>query len=145
MKYSLLFIFILIGCGQNTSQFSISGFESYYGTFVGKTNTSSNNIIIQLGDLSNYDPSSGLYYIGLCSYGQNPTVTIDQGYWSTASEIDRQELIDHELGHCILGRQHRNDTLPNGNPASIMNAYHFSGAVMNQSSEYYYHELVYGK
>ncbi|MFI5155468.1 MAG: hypothetical protein ACHQEM_04760 [Chitinophagales bacterium] len=31
-----------------------------------------------------------------------------------------ETLIFHELGHCILGRVHVMDTLPNGNPKSIM-------------------------
>lgn len=31
-----------------------------------------------------------------------------------------ETLVFHELGHCILGRGHTTDTLPNGNPKSIM-------------------------
>lgn len=31
-----------------------------------------------------------------------------------------ETLVFHELGHCILGRTHTTDTLPNGNPKSIM-------------------------
>ena len=29
-------------------------------------------------------------------------------------------LIFHELGHCVLGRLHQNDYLPNGDPKSLM-------------------------
>jgi hypothetical protein len=32
-----------------------------------------------------------------------------------------EDLIFHELGHCILGRKHVSDILPNGNMKSIMN------------------------
>jgi hypothetical protein len=33
---------------------------------------------------------------------------------------EREALIFHELGHCLLGRGHTTDTLPNGDPKSIM-------------------------
>lgn len=34
----------------------------------------------------------------------------------------REALIFHELGHCVLGREHNSQTLPNGDPKSIMAA-----------------------
>ena len=36
------------------------------------------------------------------------------------NEFEQEALIMHELGHCVLGRQHSRDTLPNGAPKSIM-------------------------
>lgn len=37
-------------------------------------------------------------------------------------EVDEmlEALIFHELGHCVLGRLHQNEFLPNGDPASLM-------------------------
>ncbi len=32
----------------------------------------------------------------------------------------KEALIFHEIGHCILGRSHNNEPLPNGDPKSIM-------------------------
>ncbi len=32
----------------------------------------------------------------------------------------KETLLFHELGHCILGRSHMADTLPNGDPKSLM-------------------------
>jgi hypothetical protein len=32
----------------------------------------------------------------------------------------REALIFHELGHCVLGRSHNTETLPNGDPKSLM-------------------------
>lgn len=42
--------------------------------------------------------------------------------WKTAVDQNREALIFHELGHCILDRNHRDENLPNGTPASIMNS-----------------------
>ena len=42
--------------------------------------------------------------------------------WQELTPEDREELVFHELGHCVLGRiAHRNDRLPNGDYASLMN------------------------
>lgn len=38
--------------------------------------------------------------------------------WQYDQELEA--LIFHELGHCILQRTHLSDTLPNGNPKSMM-------------------------
>ena len=47
--------------------------------------------------------------------------------WKDQSDFSKEALVFHELGHCLLGRiQHRNDLLPNGSPASLMNAYNES-------------------
>jgi len=38
--------------------------------------------------------------------------------WEHAQELEA--LIFHELGHCLLRREHVTDTLPNGDPKSLM-------------------------
>lgn len=41
--------------------------------------------------------------------------------WKELSAEAREELVFHELGHCVLGRlTHRTDRLPNGDYASLM-------------------------
>jgi hypothetical protein len=40
--------------------------------------------------------------------------------WSGAPNENREALVFHELGHCLLGRSHKDDLLPNNAPASIM-------------------------
>ena len=47
-------------------------------------------------------------------------IEIEKFYWDNLSENQQEALIFHELGHCELGRPHRNDTLPNGEWASRM-------------------------
>lgn len=143
MRYcTLLVSFLVVGCGQKP-QFSIEGFEPYYDTFVTNTNIRTDNLIIRFSDLSDVSNPLG-ETVGECQWGTTPTVTIDPYYWNTLFENSRQELMDHELGHCILNRQHRNDLLTNGQPASIMNQFTFAGFVLDANSTYYYHELVHG-
>lgn len=67
--------------------------------------------------------TSGVHAAGLCRtrFGHTPIIYIDTTThnWKN-SEMTREQLVFHELGHCILGRGHRKDTLLNGNYASIM-------------------------
>lgn len=36
-----------------------------------------------------------------------PAVAINRNYWRSATRWDREALIFHELGHCLLYREHR--------------------------------------
>lgn len=50
-------------------------------------------------------------------------ILIDPDRWETLSEVDKKALIYHELGHCALGYDHRDDMIPVGEgeiKASIM-------------------------
>ncbi len=60
--------------------------------------------------------------LGQCkSYSDgSKIVTIDQGYWNRSSDIEREYVVFHELGHCVLGRDHSDEKDENGHCLSIM-------------------------
>ena len=39
-------------------------------------------------------------------------ISVSESYWMTASEPEREVLIFHELGHCLLGRGHDDNVMP---------------------------------
>lgn len=47
-------------------------------------------------------------------------ITIDQSFWNQASHLVKEMVIFHELGHCILGRGHKESSFSNGICQSIM-------------------------
>ena len=49
-------------------------------------------------------------------------VIIDLDYWNEASEIDKQFIIFHELGHCFLNRNHDDSKDENNICNSIMHS-----------------------
>ncbi len=57
-------------------------------------------------------------------------VVIDQAYWEQASDIEREFVVFHELGHCYLKRSHLDQKNPDGTCLSIM---HSSGSVCNNT------------
>lgn len=96
---------------------------------------------------------NGGFVIGYCQRsieGQN--VVIQGSYWNSASVSDREQLIFHELGHCLLGLSH-NDTIENAPiynwpnayatnvPSSIMNTFHFDSRLYSGNRETYVKRL----
>lgn len=72
-----------------------------------------------------YDNTIPDPYCGACN--SNALNTNVQKIISINNELDcwdspeeHEALFFHELGHCILGREHDSSLLPNGNPKSIM-------------------------
>lgn len=71
-----------------------------------------------------YDPELALPTCGTCnSHSQSndvqKVISINPRCPITYNE-DIEALVFHEMGHCILGREHDADSLPNGDPRSIM-------------------------
>lgn len=60
--------------------------------------------------------------IGRCQYGRyaGNHVTIDQTFWNRSGQLGREMVVFHELGHCYLGRAHREDRFQSGSCVSIM-------------------------
>ena len=67
-------------------------------------------------------------------------INIDPEFWAIASDVEKEEVVFHELGHCILGRDHEETVLEEGIPKSIMFPYVFEWEYQNYRS-YYVAEL----
>jgi len=79
----------------------------------------SRNITIQF---TNIDQQQSPNVAGICSYDGHyyNDITIDYIFWEQASDLQREFILFHELGHCYLYRAHLNTALQNGICASIM-------------------------
>jgi len=78
--------------------------------------------------------------IGRCTL-PNGIIELDNTYWASASDTQREETVTHELGHCILYRAHLNTLDANGNPVSLMNAYLLDATLYSDNRVYYLNEL----
>lgn len=100
------------------------------------------NLIVRFGE---QNPK----YLGTCLYALTPTITINTLYWDSLPDYGKEELLMHELGHCVLGRvQHVDDVIlaPDGNyiMASVMSTYYFSAWTYQHYRDYYMRELFLG-
>lgn len=60
---------------------------------------------------------------GTCSYRHRNApkdVVLDDDFWRSSSNTYREYIVFHELGHCVLGRGHKEACLNNRTWASIM-------------------------
>jgi hypothetical protein len=121
MKYLLLTLIALSGCGKSPNQIDPT-FQPLYDQFVSDAKSNGvdvsgpQGIVIQFTTLEQANPLGET--IGECSdmgYG-NDIVSIDYNFWAGASPSTQQILLYHELGHCLLDEHHNPD------PTSIMNA-----------------------
>lgn len=68
-------------------------------------------------------------------------VVISKAMWDKMGASDREVLVFHELGHCILHRDHTDTRMASGYPASVMNTYHIGGTLYTRSYGHYQAEL----
>lgn len=82
---------------------------------------------------------------GTCSYGfRSPRhVTIDFPFWQNSGFFSKEMVVFHELGHCILSRDHSEALTGNGFCASIMRSGTGNCRTLynGQNREYYLDEL----
>ncbi len=75
------------------------------------------------------------------SFWSPPLIILDTTLLWWKNEITREKVIFHELGHCILNREHKDELLPNGEGVSILNTYNNLTRYTSQTKAYYLDEL----
>lgn len=81
--------------------------------------------------------------VGLCrmsSSGRN-RIELSDSAWGRGSNTFREMLVFHELGHCLLGRGHKNTRHSSGRPESLMNSSLFSERTYLANRDLYLKEL----
>lgn len=116
-------------------------FIPYYDRFERATGISPYCVAIK------YDPKLTGDIIGQCSTARN-LITISPQAWAKYSSDEREWLIAHELGHCLLGRDHEENQLHtrvfDDIPKSIMYPTIADKVVFKHYKAQYYRELVTG-
>jgi len=122
--YAILFCVCLTACSKDTS--IDDSLQPFYDRFIDEAKlrdidfTKEDLLVdLRIGEIPD-NPS----FLGICNYfgpDLNQEVLINILFWELLSPIDKEKLVFHELGHCVLNRQHRNDKAANGFCMSIMN------------------------
>lgn len=83
--------------------------------------------------------------LGQCRYStQRPReVTVDETFWKNSPKLYREFVVFHELGHCVLDRDHKEDMDHAGQCLSIMRSGlgNCSDGYSNRTRTYYIDEL----
>lgn len=152
MSRWILISLLFTGCGSAHNVYEVGEFAPYVAQFeqaaadTGKP-TVVNNLVIKFGEM----PKPGV--IAVCSQKSVPTITVSKAYWEKAKETDREILMLHELGHCILGRNHVEVIVPVTGPTarvfgnrakSLMNPCVIPSVVYEAFRDEYLNELFNG-
>lgn len=98
-----------------------------------------NNFTIELSPIREVNPN----YIGYCLY-KDKTIYLDDEFWNNADDNSRQIVVNHELGHCLLGRVHIEQEIVENNevkPKSIMFPTIIASEVFVKNKVYFEKEL----
>ena len=80
--------------------------------------------------------------VGECVRGGGmPLIYLDPDFWDNSYDWKREQLMFHELGHCILDRPHTDQKLEDGCPISIMDPYVIGESCYLSHRNYYFEEL----
>lgn len=129
MKH-LIILFLLISCGKvpfdkiNTDRpYVIKKTNPLFSAYV-KQFESDFNVKVKIPIVfEKLNPHyAGTCYIWSDGYRQ---ISINKNHWDSYSEEQREQLIFHELGHCVYNLGH-NDLHENNCPVSIMRSFMFS-------------------
>lgn len=117
---SLIILFAIVSCGpfEDTddykpyrggpgSQSVDPEMQEYYNRFEVKIGVNANHIPSTFSYIKEHENA-----VGLCwDYGYHDhEIEIDIDYWNRVSDLGREQLIFHELGHCALGLGHNEET-----------------------------------
>lgn len=138
MKYILLFL-LLTSCASRKAYYINPEFRSYVETFEDLTKRRV-AVTVNFGELP-------MTKAGTCQITWfSNTVTINPVMWEYEDEMWREQLIMHELGHCVLGLDHDSrigTPFSSIAPRSIMNPYVFGNSGdYRHNREYYFLELL---
>lgn len=122
---------LLFACGENTSEpKAIDSIvdERLYGYFESfQREAATRGFTIDFHEMNVEGHISDIEEHGIAGQCQtytdgNKAVVIDETYWNKSSDLKREFIIFHELGHCILNRGHHDEANENGRCVSIMNS-----------------------
>ena len=114
---AILWIFMTLACSTENASFVDPEFEEYVDQFFEEAQK--RNLDISRDDYTFSVNFGEEVALGVC-FLNSDRIEINRFYWGTLSDLTRQYLIFHELGHCILERLHDDAALPNGECKSIM-------------------------
>src|SRR4051812_36511670 len=94
---------VLQGCGRRDPVLDVGEFAPYVRDFeqtgakVGVA-VKVEDLIIKFGDLPNPRERGACEIVG----DKTPSITISKKKWARLDEYERQQLLFHEMGHCVL-------------------------------------------
>jgi hypothetical protein len=146
-KIYVILPLLLSACAKHTPVVQIDEpFKPYVTAFQARAAMVGYNVKISDLIVTTVDSFSDPNVVGMClgmnQNDQTPTISVSKFYWPKLEVSFREEMLFHELGHCVLNRNHRPDQ-SNNLSLSVMNPYIFGSRVYEANYGQYMHELFF--
>ncbi len=118
-----LLLVIASSCSSENDNEIAAELQTYVDDFVEEATTRGMELSLDDFDLGGYiENIEQRGTLGQCkSYTNGSTeIVIDEPYWNRVGETEREYLVFHELGHCLLDREHEDTKDASGVCTSIM-------------------------
>lgn len=146
-KYWFIFLYLFLGgCGtfgQHEEVWMRKDFIKYYNNFLLDAIRHNKKLEIKQIQIDFGKLKSPV--IGECRVSKGyKTIIIDPDEWFHSSNTRHKELIYHELGHCLLNRDHFDTAMVINNvlmPASLMSTIMLNEYFFEEYEDYYINEL----
>jgi len=134
----LLLLLLFSACGQ---RLELNGFDEYVKGFEVESSSRGNKVTVT-NLIIEFTTKLNQYTYGVCLLRSNdtPRIQINKNVWFYLSDATREELMFHELGHCVLFRKHE-ESVNNGAAISIMYPYILNDIFYSNNRSYYLDEL----
>ncbi len=149
----LVLALVLVGCAEAPHRLDVGPefiehvleFQIESGHYL-QTPVLIDNLVVRFGPM-HYGAAPDV--VGYCAYrgGETPVITIRHDKWVTYSHVMREELMFHELGHCILDRSHDSRTMVlegQWTELSLMNPTMVNEYYYDAHRDYYLRQLFIG-
>lgn len=123
---SVLMILVFLSCSEEKQEQTIDAeLQKYFQSFQQEARSRGVDLNLEDEQIDGYISNiSGQGVIGNCTrYASGKKeLTIDTDHWNTSTDSEKELVVFHELGHCILGRVHTEEKDRQGKCVSIMTA-----------------------
>lgn len=114
-------------------------FDTYIESFEEEARIMYLNDNFVIGDIPiNFGDTENVQFQGVCFLYPNGDreVIVRKEWWDAVTEIKKETLIFHELGHCKLDRDHRNDSITHQSVIYQLSVMHENILNADQFSDY---------
>lgn len=122
MRTIVISALILSSCGHSdNTNFVDADLAPYISRFEQDLGVDASNVSASFASLS--PPTLALCY----QWSDNKNhIDVDLNAWRWMDDLGREQLVYHELGHCVLHQQHENELIVVGDGRTVY------GSIMNQ-------------
>lgn len=106
--------------------------------YVKSQNLRTDDVVLMFGDTGDKT------YIAICrsfEHSGESAIVVAKDYWDNASKDVKENIMLHELGHCILNLKHQNNLRKDGCPESVMHSDKISPECYTKYKDAYREEM----